>query len=90
MSVNGTPQGRPQMTAMPLIAPTSIGPAPLPIELAAVEGRNSTTGETVILIQVVTPAGVLIGFITQQMAKAYGELLQSLGTGIVLARGGLQ
>lgn len=75
------------MKALPLIAPTSIGPAPLPIELAAVEARNSANGEKAIVIQVVTPAGVVLGFITPAMAKQFGELLVSLGgAGIVLAR----
>ena len=80
-----TPQVLP---AYPTIAPTPIGPQPVPVHVAITEIRFPN-GQRSIVMQISTPAGIQFAFIDEAAAKKIGQDLVQLATGIVLAEPGL-
>lgn len=72
---------------MPLIANTTVRPAPGPTEIALAEVAASN-GQKLIAMQLATPLGVNFFFLDLATAKQVGEQLQAIASGIVVAAAG--
>jgi len=72
-----------EMTAWPLISPVTIGPGPVPTQIAVGEARNAIT--RLVVLQLTTPLGVQMFFIEPELAVKLGKQLSAFGSGIVTA-----
>ena len=82
------PKQKPVLQVMPLIAPVTTVPGPMPTEVA-VDRIADPRGTPIVVMQVCTHSGVQFYFFSQESAKKIAKALDEAAGGVLVMASGI-
>ena len=71
-------------TGFPLLAPMTVQPVPVPLQIA-VRGVRNVSGDLMVAVQILSPTGIAMYFLPIENARAMARLLDEASGGLVVA-----